>query len=42
MLKNKNYWILLMLVVPIIGLLFKIYALFLVLPLGFVMKKKSK
>jgi len=40
--KNKNFWILLMVIVPLIGLLFKVYALLLVLPLGFALGKKSK
>ncbi len=33
--KNKNFWLLLMILVPIIGLIFNFYALFLILPLGF-------
>jgi len=42
LLKNKNFWILLMIIVPLIGLLFKVYALLLVLPLGLALGKKSK
>tara|TARA_X000000950_G_scaffold84939_1_gene106853 strand:- start:182 stop:310 length:129 start_codon:yes stop_codon:yes gene_type:complete len=42
LIKNKNFWILLMIIVPLIGLLFKVYALLLVLPLGFALGKKSK
>jgi len=42
LIKNKNFWILLMIIVPLIGLLFNVYALLLVLPLGFALGKKSK
>jgi len=42
LIKNKNFWILLMIIVPLIGLLFKVYALLLILPLGFAFGKKSK
>jgi len=31
-----------MIIIPLIGFLFKIYALFLILPLGYAMGKKSK
>ena len=32
--KKRNWLILLMIIVPIVGYLFNIYALFLILPLG--------
>ena len=42
MLKNKNFLIFLMIIIPLIGFLFKIYALFLIFPLGVFSLKKSK
>mgnify|MGYP001330479338 CR=1 FL=1 len=40
MFKNKTFLIFLMIIFPLIGLLFKIYALFLILPLGFLLNNK--
>jgi len=41
MLKNKNFWIFLMLIIALTGLFFKIYALLLIPPIGFTLGKKS-
>tara|TARA_B110000003_G_scaffold13905_1_gene13743 strand:+ start:801 stop:941 length:141 start_codon:yes stop_codon:yes gene_type:complete len=39
---KKEYLIFLMVLIPLIGWLFNVYALFLFLPLGFLWKTKNK
>ena len=39
--KNRDWLILAMILVPLIGILFNIYALFLFIPLGFFFKNKK-
>tara|TARA_B100001564_G_scaffold300123_1_gene266883 strand:+ start:1657 stop:1776 length:120 start_codon:yes stop_codon:yes gene_type:complete len=38
--KNKNWIIALIIIIPLVGLLFNIYALLIVLPLGVFLRKK--
>jgi len=37
--KNKSFLVFLMILIPLVGLLFKIYALLLIFPLGLFLKK---
>jgi len=39
--KNKFLWILMMILIPIVGLIFNVFALFLFIPLGFLIKKNK-